>query len=59
MKKYSELLTTAVASIMALSMLAGCGGETSAVSTGSATQSAGAVTFNIGAIGPLTGGAAA
>ncbi len=59
MKKYSEILTTAVASIMALSMLAGCGGETSAVSTGSATESAGAATFNIGAIGPLTGGAAA
>ena len=63
MKKYSELLTTAVASIMALSMLAGCGGETAAVSTDSgatATESsAEGAKFNIGAIGPLTGGAAA
>ena len=59
MKKYSEILTTAVASIMALSMLAGCGGETAAT-TGTATESAGgAATFNIGAIGPLTGGGAA
>ena len=64
--KKSEFLTTAVASVMALAMLVGCG-ESAATTAGtsadngSATEagaSAGA-TFKIGAIGPLTGGAAA
>ena len=71
MKKYSEMLTTAVASVMALAMLAGCG-ETAATNSGSgadanataatateASAPADGAVFKIGAIGPLTGGAAA
>ncbi|MBQ3797975.1 MAG: ABC transporter substrate-binding protein [Butyrivibrio sp.] len=62
--KKSEFLTTAVASVMALAMLVGCGesaATTAGTEAGAATEagaSAGA-TFKIGAIGPLTGGAAA
>ena len=71
MKKYSEMLTTAVASVMALAMLAGCGetaatnsssgsdaNATAATATEASAPADGAV-FKIGAIGPLTGGAAA
>ena len=71
MKKYSEMLTTAVASVMALAMLAGCGesaatnadvstdaNATAATEAGASAGAEGAV-FKIGAIGPLTGGAAA
>ena len=70
MKKYSEMLTTAVASVMALAMLAGCGesaatnADVSTDANATAATEAGAsaaegATFKIGAIGPLTGGAAA
>ncbi len=71
MKKYGEMLTTAVASVMALAMLAGCGesaatnadvstdaNATAATEAGASAGAEGAV-FKIGAIGPLTGGAAA
>ena len=71
MKKYSEMLTTAVASVMALAMLAGCGesaatnadvstdaNATAATEAGASAGAEGAA-FKIGAIGPLTGGAAA
>ncbi len=66
--KKSEILTTAVASVMALAMLVGCGESAATTSTGSSTDASAAATegsasagatFKIGAIGPLTGGAAA
>ncbi|MCR5556339.1 MAG: ABC transporter substrate-binding protein [Butyrivibrio sp.] len=66
--KKSEILTTAVASVMSLAMLVGCGEgaatttETSSDATAATATEASAPagpTFKIGAIGPLTGGAAA
>ena len=48
MKKFSKVVSLAMASMMAVSMLAGCG-----------AQGSGSNTFKIGAIGPLTGAAAA
>ncbi|WP_029232325.1 ABC transporter substrate-binding protein [Butyrivibrio sp. VCB2006] len=50
MKKFNELVSLAAATVMAVSMIAGCG----AASDGGSSD-----TFKIGAIGPLTGGAAA
>ena len=47
MKKFSKLLSLALTGAMVLSLLAGCGGESSSSDT-----------FKIGGIGPLTGGAA-
>ena len=54
MKKFNKVVSAVMASAMALTMLAGCG-DTGAQSAGG---SAGG-TFKIGAIGPLTGAAAA
>jgi branched-chain amino acid transport system substrate-binding protein len=51
MKKFNKVFSVALASVMAVTMLAGCG-EGAASSSGSGT-------FKIGAIGPLTGAAAA
>ncbi len=50
MKKFNKVVSAFMASAMAVTMLAGCGG---------AAGSAGGSTFKIGAIGPLTGAAAA
>jgi branched-chain amino acid transport system substrate-binding protein len=50
MKKFNKVVSAFMASAMAVTMLAGCGG---------AADSAGGSTFKIGAIGPLTGAAAA
>jgi branched-chain amino acid transport system substrate-binding protein len=52
MKKFNKVFSAVIASAMALSLLAGCG-DTAANSAG------GSDTFKIGAIGPLTGAAAA
>nr|WP_024867452.1 ABC transporter substrate-binding protein [Butyrivibrio sp. FCS014] len=49
MKKTGKIFSVVMASALAVSMLAGCG----------ASQQGGSDTFKIGAIGPLTGGAAA
>ncbi|MBE5825779.1 MAG: ABC transporter substrate-binding protein [Butyrivibrio sp.] len=49
MKKTGKIFSVVMASAMAVSMLAGCG----------ASQQGGSDTFKIGAIGPLTGAAAA
>lgn len=51
MKKLNKVISTVLASALAVSMLTACGGSTS-TSTSSGT-------FKIGAIGPLTGAAAA
>jgi branched-chain amino acid transport system substrate-binding protein len=51
MKKFNKVLSVVMASAMAVTMLAGCGSN-----AGSGSDSN---TFKIGAIGPLTGGAAA
>ncbi len=55
MKKFKRVLGAALASVMAVTMLAGCG-EGAAASTSGSSEGA---TFKIGAIGPLTGAAAA
>lgn len=52
MKKFSKVASLVMATMMAVSMLAGCGAQ-------GGSQSSGGNTFKIGAIGPLTGGAAA
>ena len=52
MKKFNKVFSVALASVMAVTMLAGCG-------EGAASSSSGSGTFKIGAIGPLTGAAAA
>ena len=62
MNKFKKVFSAMLASAMAVSMLAGCG-DTAPASTGTqgtdtAASSEGA-TFKIGAIGPLTGAAAA
>ncbi|MDY2945404.1 MAG: ABC transporter substrate-binding protein, partial [Lachnospiraceae bacterium] len=70
MKKTSRIISAVMVSAMAVSMLAGCGSSStgSASSTAASTAAASAdtesaaasgATFKIGAIGPLTGGAAA
>ena len=58
MKRFKKVLSAMVATAMAASMIVGCADATegSAPSEGSAS---GEATFKIGAIGPLTGGAAA
>ena len=48
MKKFNKVVSAVMTSALALTMLAGCGGAAS-----------GSGTFKIGAIGPLTGAAAA
>ena len=76
MKKFNRVFSAAIASAMAVTMLAGCG-DTAPAATEDASQTEGAgteastdateaeapaaegATFKIGAIGPLTGGAAA
>ena len=60
MKKFNKVVSTLVASMMAASMIAGCGADTSATDAGSqaegtASTAAAGSTFKIGAIGPLTG----
>ena len=55
MKKFKRVLSAALTSVMAVTLLAGCG-EGAAAST---SGSSGDATFKIGAIGPLTGAAAA
>ena len=64
MRKFNKVVSTVSAFMMAVAMLAGC--TDAASSTGSETEGAaaqtestGASTFKIGAIGPLTGDAAA
>ncbi len=63
MKKLNKVVSLAMTSMLALSILAGCGESGAASTTGTASQSEGSAaagaTFKIGAIGPLTGGAAA
>ncbi len=62
MNKFKKLFSVMLASAMAVSMLAGCG-DTAPAGTGSdgkdSASSAEGATFKIGAIGPLTGAAAA
>ena len=53
MKKFNKVFSAVMASALALSMLAGCG------DAAGGSGSAGSGTFKIGAIGPLTGAAAA
>ncbi|WP_034445696.1 ABC transporter substrate-binding protein [Butyrivibrio sp. AE2032] len=53
MKKFNKVVSTVMASALAMAMLAGCG-DGAAQSAGSGSGS-----FKIGAIGPLTGAAAA
>ncbi|MCR5671458.1 MAG: amino acid ABC transporter substrate-binding protein, partial [Butyrivibrio sp.] len=55
MKKFNKIISTVVASALAVSMLAACG--SGAQTSGSDSSNGG--TFKIGAIGPLTGAAAA
>ena len=60
MKKFSKVVSTVSAFMMALAMLAGCTDAASSTGSGSeGAQSAGGQVFKIGAIGPLTGDAAA
>ena len=63
MKKFNKVFSVMMASVMAASMIAGCGNsDGGAASTGTDSekgQVADAAVFKIGAIGPLTGGAAA
>ncbi len=64
MKKFNKVVSTLVASMMAVSMIAGCGADASTTAgdsqtEGAASTAAAGSTFKIGAIGPLTGGAAA
>ena len=64
MKKLNKVVSTLMASMMAVSMMAGCGADTATTDAGSQTEGAASTaaagsTFKIGAIGPLTGGAAA
>ncbi|MBR2561651.1 MAG: ABC transporter substrate-binding protein [Eubacterium sp.] len=67
MKKNMKFIGMALAGVLAVSMLAGCGGSGSSSSSSSAseggaeaasTSGGGEEVFKIGAIGPLTGGAA-
>ena len=60
MKKMNKVVSVMSAAVIALSMLAGCG-DTAAdtAGTGDAGSASGDKVFKIGAIGPLTGGAAA
>lgn len=60
MKKLNKVVSTLMASMMAVSMMAGCGADTAATDAGSQTEGAASTaaagsTFKIGAIGPLTG----
>ncbi len=62
MKKFSKVISTASAFMMALAMLAGCtdaASTTQPESSGTQTEGSAEAVFKIGAIGPLTGGAAA
>lgn len=60
MKKFTKVMSVVCASAMAMTVLAGCGSssDSSTAASGSAESEAAGV-FKIGAIGPLTGGAAA
>ena len=65
MKKFKKLVSVAVASAMVMAM-AGCGGDAASGSSAAGSSAAGnagnssanAEVFKIGAIGPITGGAA-
>ena len=65
MKKYRKVISALVAGVMTASMLAGCGSSADNSQTATTEQAEGeqaaadTLTFKIGAIGPLTGGAAA
>ncbi|MBP3196706.1 MAG: ABC transporter substrate-binding protein [Butyrivibrio sp.] len=65
MKKYRKVISALVAGVMTASMLAGCGSSADNSQTATTKQAEGeqaaadTLTFKIGAIGPLTGGAAA
>ena len=52
MKKFNKVVSACLASVLAVTTLVGCGGAADSASSGSGT-------FKIGAIGPLTGAAAA
>ncbi|WP_026488588.1 ABC transporter substrate-binding protein [Butyrivibrio sp. XBB1001] len=62
MKKFSKVISTASAFMMALAMLAGCtdaASTTQPESSGTQTEGSAEAVFKIGAIGPLTGDNAA
>lgn len=62
MKKFSKVISTASAFMMALAMLAGCtdaASSTQTESSGAQTEGSAEAVFKIGAIGPLTGDNAA
>ncbi len=64
MKKFNKVVSALMASAMMVSMVAGCGNSASSSSetaegTAETASSEAGATFKIGAIGPLTGGAAA
>ena len=67
MKKFSKVISALMASVLVASALVGCTDAASTETTDSQAQSAqesqgsadNGATFKIGAIGPLTGGAAA
>ncbi|SCY40079.1 ABC transporter substrate-binding protein [Butyrivibrio sp. INlla14] len=62
MKKFSKVISTASAFMMALAMLAGCtdaASSTQTESSGTQTEGSAEAVFKIGAIGPLTGDNAA
>ncbi len=62
MKKFSKVISTASAFMMALAMLAGCtdaASTTQPESSGAQTEGSAEAVFKIGAIGPLTGDNAA
>lgn len=62
MKKFSKLVSVAVASAMVMAMMTGCGSDNSkgnsADNGGASNANSGAAAFKIGGIGPTTGGAA-
>lgn len=62
MKKFSKLVSVAVASAMVMAMMTGCGSDNSkgnsADNDGASNANSGAAAFKIGGIGPTTGGAA-